>query len=151
MQYLLDTGILLRLVNRQAVMHDQIRTAVRTLKSQGHVTVSAFQNRAEFWNVCTRPSAARGGLGLSSEETDRRIRTVERITGLLPDSPEIYSIWKNLVVTYAVKGASVHDARLVALMIFHHIPHILTLNAGDFLRYKQITPVSPEQIIAAKV
>ena len=37
MRHLLDTGILLllRLVNRQAVMHDQIREAVRRLKVMG--------------------------------------------------------------------------------------------------------------------
>ncbi|MGD0461879.1 MAG: hypothetical protein ABSB74_05265 [Tepidisphaeraceae bacterium] len=48
MRYLLDTGILLRLVNRQAVMHEKVREAVRQLKSQGHLTVTAPQNLGEF-------------------------------------------------------------------------------------------------------
>jgi predicted nucleic acid-binding protein len=149
MQYLLDTGILLRLVNRQAVMHDQIRTAVRTLKTQGHITVSAFQNRSEFWNVCTRPATARGGFGLTVQETERRLRTVERITSLLPDAPEVYSLWKDLVVTHAVGGVQVHDAKLVALMMFYGVRHILTLNTGDFSRYGQIVPVSPDEVVGA--
>jgi hypothetical protein len=97
MRYLLDTGILLRLVNRQAVMHDQIRSAIRALKAQGYVVASSFQNRSEFWNVCTRPLTARGGLGLTLDETNRRLRTVERITALLPDIPEVYARWRELV------------------------------------------------------
>lgn len=63
MQYLLDTGILLRLVNPQAAEHSEIRHAVQELKRLGHSAVCTFQNRAEFWNVCTRPVTARGGLG----------------------------------------------------------------------------------------
>lgn len=113
-------------------MHEQVLAAVRTLKAQGHVTLSAFQNRAEFWNVCTRPTTARGGFGLTLEETERRFRAVERITGILPDAPEMYSLWKVLVVTHAVKGVQVHDAKLVALMTHHAVRNILTLNTDDF-------------------
>ena len=35
MRYLVDTGILLRLVNRSSPMHHQVRDAVRLLKAQG--------------------------------------------------------------------------------------------------------------------
>jgi len=148
MRYLLDTGILLRLVNRQAEAHDTIRQAIRALKRQGHTTLSCFQNRAEFWNVCTRPATARGGLGLTLDETRRRLRTIERITIMLPDAPEVYSRWQSLVSTHGVRGVQVHDARLVALMLFHEITHILTLNARDFERYSDITAIGPEEILA---
>lgn len=147
MRYLLDTGILLRLVNRQAAEHDRIRTAIRTLKAQGHVTVSSFQNRAEFWNVCTRPVTARGGLGLTLDETHRRLRTIERITIILPDAPEVYLRWREIVRAHAVQGVQVHDAKLVALMLVRGVSHILTLNTRDFVRYPGIVAVAPEQIV----
>jgi hypothetical protein len=41
--------------------------------------VMATQNLAEFWNVCTRPATARGGLGLSIAETDRRLSVLEPV------------------------------------------------------------------------
>jgi predicted nucleic acid-binding protein len=63
MRYLLDTGILLRLVNQQAEAHATVRRSVARIKAGGHETVTAFQNRAEFWNVCTRPESA-GRIGL---------------------------------------------------------------------------------------
>src|SRR4029077_12023274 len=99
MRYLLDTGILLRLVNRQSVGHDAIRETVRTLKAQGHITLSSFQNRSEFWNVCTRPDMARGGFGLTVDEARRRLGVIEQIAPLLPDAPEVYDKWRELVVT----------------------------------------------------
>lgn len=147
MRYLLDTGILLRLVNREAAAHPEIRNAVRTLKSQGHVTVTTFQNLCEFWNVCTRPETSRGGLGLSLDETPRRLRTLLRINALMPDSPDTFAIWQKIVVDQGVKGVQVHDAKLAALMTLHGVTHLLTLNQSDFLRYPGITAIMPQHVI----
>jgi predicted nucleic acid-binding protein len=149
MRYLLDTGILLRLVNRQAAMHDQIRQSIRQLKFQGHTVVTTFQNLAEFWNVCTRPAEARGGFGLTIDESKRRLRTLERITTLLPDVADFYQSWRDLVFTHGVKGVQVHDAKLVALMALHGVTHILTLNPKDFTRYSGIVAITPEQVIGS--
>jgi len=71
-------------------------------------------------------------LGLTHDVTRRRLRTVERITALLPDSVETYARWKDLVITNEVKGRQVHDAKLVALMSVYGMTHLLTLNPGDF-------------------
>ena len=83
MRYLLDTGVLLRLVNRAAAEHPEVRAAVRVLKAQGHVTVTSFQNLSEFWNVCTRAETARGGLGLTLDAADFR-----RYPDITPVSPQ---------------------------------------------------------------
>jgi predicted nucleic acid-binding protein len=149
MRYLLDTGILLRLVNRQAAMHDEVRRSVRALKARGDSVVTAFQNLSEFWNVCTRPPEARGGLGLTGDESARRLRTIERIAPLLPDSDLAYQRWKDLVLAHGVRGVQVHDAKLAALMGVHGVTHILTLNPRDFARYPGIVADTPEQVNAA--
>lgn len=147
MKYLLDSGILLRVVNRDDVEHSAVRAAVRRLKAEGNTTVSSPQNAAEFWNVCSRPATARGGLGLSAEETSRRLRLVERIAPVLVDSPAAYSKWKELVHAHGVMGVQVHDARLVAFMLVHEITHILTLNSDDFRRFPGITVIHVRELI----
>lgn len=149
MRYLLDTGILLRLVNREAAMHGEIRRAVRLLKTQGHLVVTTFQNVREFWNVCTRPLESRGGLALTLDETRRRLRTIERIAAILPDSVETYACWKDLVLVHGVRGVQVHDAKLVAVMIVYRMTHLLTLNPADFARYPNVTALTPGQVIAS--
>jgi predicted nucleic acid-binding protein len=144
---LVDTDVLLRLIERADPRHGVIRQAVRTLMAQGDVLVAGFQNVAEFWNVCTRPATARGGLGLSIEETNRRVRVLERVFTVLAEHPDAYGLWRKLVVTHAVRGRQVHDARLAALMNAYQITHILTLNGSDFARYPGITPIDPASIV----
>jgi predicted nucleic acid-binding protein len=54
MSYLLDTGILLRLPNRNDPEHHNVRRAIREIKQTGEEMVTLTQNLAEFWSVCTR-------------------------------------------------------------------------------------------------
>jgi len=149
MRHLLDTGILLRLLNRQADAHESIRAAVRQLKSKGHECTTTLQNVCEFWNVCTRPESARGGLGLTFDETRRRLRTIERIATILPDSPQTYPRWKQLADQHQIQGVQVHDTRLVALMDVHGVRHLMTLNPGDFARFEHVVAQTPEQVLAS--
>jgi predicted nucleic acid-binding protein len=147
MAVLADTGILVRLLERTDPQHALVRQAVRTLRIRGERMVTAPQNAAEFWNVCTRPAAARGGLGLTAAETDRRLRIIERLFQLLPDAPAAYILWRQLVVAHGVMGVQVHDARLVAFMMAHGIGEILTLNAPDFARYPSVRAVTPGALV----
>src|SRR5579871_5426309 len=147
MLILTDSGILLRLLERADPQHATIRTAVRTLIARGDELVTATQNMAEFWNVCTRPTTSRGGLGLSTAEAHRRLRVVERLVQLLTDPPTAYTKWRELVVIHAVQGKQVHDARLAALMLAHGLTHLLTLNGPDFARYPGIVPINPASLV----
>lgn len=143
MDILVDTGVLLRLLHKADPQNSPIRQTLRRLKSGGDQFVATPQNIAEFWNVCTRPSTARGGFGLSPAETERKLRLLERIIRVIPDVPAMYELWKHLVIARSVSGVQVHDARLVAAMKSHKITHILTLNASDFGRYSDIHTIDP--------
>src|SRR3954469_18594412 len=98
MLVLVDSGILLRLLEPTDPQHGVIRGAVRALRGRGNTLVTAAQNAAEFLNVCTRPATARGGFGLSIADADRRLRIVERLFRVMPDSPTAYQIWRGLLV-----------------------------------------------------
>jgi predicted nucleic acid-binding protein len=132
------------LANRNDPLHQAIRTVLRDMKQGNEPTFTTLQNISEFWNVCTRPSTARGGLGLSVEQTERRLRLLERLTVILPDPPRLYESWRSLVVQYRVLGVEVHDAKLVAAMKLNGISQILTLNARDFARYPGIVVLTPK-------
>src|SRR5207253_8769057 len=104
MLILADTGILLRLLEPTDQRHMEVRNAVRLLRQRGHRGVMAPQNAGEFWNVCTRPSTSRGGLGLTIAETDRRLRIIERIFLVLSDTPVAYPLWRDLILAQSVMG-----------------------------------------------
>jgi predicted nucleic acid-binding protein len=143
----IDTGILLRLLDRNDPHHADIRRAFRAIRARGDEPITSPQNVAEFWNVCTRPASARGGFGLSVQETDRRVRLLERLFRVLPDNSMAYPLWRQIVVRHGVQGVQVHDARLVAWMQAHGITHIFTLNTGDFARYPGVTAWMPQDVL----
>jgi predicted nucleic acid-binding protein len=147
MPLLIDTGILLRIANRDDPLHGDVRAALKTLKGRGEQTVTALQNIAEFWNVCKRPASARGGLGLKFDQAERRLRLVERIVEVLDEPEDLYARWRQIVLTYQVLGVRVHDARLVATMQSFSITTILTLNSADFARYQGIHALIPRQLL----
>ncbi len=149
MRCLLDTNVLLRLLQRNDPNYNSIRQAVRALLARGYELCSTPQNLVEFWNVSTRPATTRGGFGLTTADTDRRVRLIERVFTVLDETPAIYPEWRRLVVTYSVAGVQVHDARIVAMMKAHGITHVLTLNGADFSRYAGITSISPNEILSS--
>ena len=69
--YLVDTNILLRLVQPDSPEYGTIRQCTDRLWAGGADLFYTSQNLAEFWNVCTRP-ADRNGFGFSVAETDER-------------------------------------------------------------------------------
>jgi predicted nucleic acid-binding protein len=147
MNYLADTNILLRFVNRQNALHPEIRHAVKALKKARHEILILPQNCTEFWNVATRP-VKNNGFGLSTNDADFLLRLIERIFPLLPDTPRIYPKWRELVMNFHISGVSVHDAKIAAAMIVHNTTHILTYNTSDFARYSSegIVAVAPSEI-----
>jgi len=148
MQYLVDTGVWLRLFDRGDPAHTTIRDALRSLRSGGHVLVACPQNIAEFWNVSTRPSSARGGYGKSVATTELRVQFIERHARLLDESPAAYRHWRQLLTQHQILGLAVHDARLVSMMQMVGASHILTLNVTDFARYPGIVAMTPQDVFA---
>ena len=89
MKYLLDTIILLRLIELAHPHHREVREVLKTLRRQNVIFYVLLQNVSEFWNVCTRP-ADKNGLGLSIAKTDLHLKRFARLFKLLPDTEEVY-------------------------------------------------------------
>ena len=146
--YLVDTNILLRLVQPDSPEYGTIRQCTDRLWERGADLFYTSQNLAEFWNVCTRP-ADRNGFGFSVAETDERATLIESKFSFAADSEATHQEWRKIVVAANVSGIQVHDARLVAAMRVHGIANLLTLNAKDFRRFSGITILSPDEVLAS--
>jgi predicted nucleic acid-binding protein len=143
--YLIDTNLLARLAVPEDPRNSVSRHAVETLDEAGLFACS--QNFVEFWNVATRP-AKNNGLGLSIAIADRVMRRFELAFSRVPEPPETYDHWRDLIVRFGISGSKVHDARLVAIMLTNDISQILTFNVSDFRRYEMlgIRAVDPGQV-----
>jgi predicted nucleic acid-binding protein len=144
MRILVDTNVLVRSVERAHPLMRIARNSLRHLYEEAYELCVTPQNVSEFWNVCTRPLKM-NGLGNGIPATDRLASRIESFFTIVPDSIETFRRWRELVVAHEVKGAKVHDARLVAAMMVHRINAILTFNPSDFVRFSEIKVLDPAQ------
>ncbi len=146
MAHLFDTNIFLRLAEKNSSQRQTVINAIRDLRNANETLFYTPQVLAEFWNVCTRPANARGGFGLSVEQTERKVSLIEKYFTLLNDNAASFTAWRRLVSDLQIRGVQVHDAKLVASMIAHNIPYLVTFNGKDFSRFTMITVVGPDSI-----
>jgi predicted nucleic acid-binding protein len=149
MTYLLDTGILLRLTNKDDPQHEAVSLAIQRLGDRRRSLVTTSQNISELWNVATRPSEL-NGLGFSVESVATSLSlTIEPLCTVTREHSQHYKELKRLLRSYQVLGKQVHDARLVASMLTWKISTILTLNARHFKRFEQegILIATPETVL----
>ena len=130
--YLLDTNVLLRLVDRRAPEHDVCRRAVEQLRTHGEQLCVAPQVVVKFWVVATRPEK-QNGFGWPVDEVGNRVEQLGRFFDLREQRPELFRRWFDLVRSATAAGKRAHDARLAAFMELHAIDFVLTLNRSDFL------------------
>ncbi len=148
MDYLVDINLWLRSLAPADPLRSIARLAIKTLLRDGAELCVVPQNLIELWSVSTRP-AKENGFGRTVAVTNRYCYSIERFVTVLPETPELFAVWRKLVVTYQVAGKKVFDTRLAAAMILHHVPRILTFNVKDFSRYQEIATTSPESIITS--
>ncbi|MCY7376813.1 MAG: type II toxin-antitoxin system VapC family toxin [Pyrinomonadaceae bacterium] len=145
MKYLLDTNILLRLIELAHSQHRETIEALKKLRRRNCTFYILLQNVSEFWNVGTRPTD-KNGLGLSIARADSHLSRFERLFTILPDTKDVYKNWRELVVNHSVSGVKVHDAKIVAAMKAHNIQNLLTFNVKDFRRYTEIKAIEPKDV-----
>jgi predicted nucleic acid-binding protein len=144
MAILLDTNVLLRLVQKRHSHSALAAHATNTLDARNETMLMAHQSMVEFWAVATRPLTA-NGLGLTIEGAEFELDGLKKLFRVLPELP-LHEEWQRVVVKYQVSGKSVHDARLVAAMKVHRIGEILTFNMQDFVRYTEISALDPANV-----
>jgi predicted nucleic acid-binding protein len=146
LRYAVDTNVLLRLSDVVDPRHRSIKAALGHLVSRGIDLCFAPQSLGEFWNTCTRPLGA-NGFGLSIDETELQIQSIEQTMKLLPEDERVYRVWHRLLFSHQVRGVQVHDAHLAAVLEVHEVSHLLTLNGRDFKRFPNVIAVHPQEVL----
>jgi hypothetical protein len=82
-------------------------------------------------------------------EVHERVAEILDVFEFLGEPPGLFSEWQRLVVRSDVSGRPAHDTRLVAAMMLHDIPRLLTFNKAHFRRYAGITAIAADDLIAA--
>lgn len=147
MSTLVDTNVLLRLVEPNHPMHINVLDALDNLRRGGETLCIVPQNLIEFWAVATRPRAS-NGLEMSFDEAMNELTSLKYLFVLLPGESTLFAEWERLISLHRTMGKQVHDARIVAAMNAHGIKHLLTFNLVDFKRYADIVAIDPRRVTA---
>jgi predicted nucleic acid-binding protein len=145
MRYLVDTNILLRLADNEDAKHPLVSAAVNELVNRSDEIVIAPQCIYELWAVVTRPRSA-NGLEWTLRRTRSEVNRMLRIFTLLSETPEVFTLWLELVTKHQVHGKKVHDTKLAAIAKAHNIEHLLTPNVEDFKRF-DLSAVHPNEVV----
>ena len=131
MVWMVDTNVFLRAARRNDPDRQVTLDAIRALRAKNEVLCYTTQVLVEFWNVCTRPTTARGGFGLTLQATERKTRLIEKRFHLLTENLATHQEWRRLVSAHSVQGVQVHDAMLVAVMDLHGVRRLLTFAGAN--------------------
>jgi hypothetical protein len=66
---------------------------------------------------------------------------------MLPDAPEVFTRWLDLVQRFPIHGKRVHDARLAAVLLAHAVEHLITFNTADFAAFSFLSLIDPHQLV----
>ena len=123
MATLVDTNVLLRLLQPKNPQYAIADAALTELRKQQTDLCIAPQNLVEFWVVATRP-VANNGLGMSLPRIAGEIQAMHGLFRLLEGKPGIIGAWEKLVGASVISGKLAHDAHLVATMKVHGVTDI---------------------------
>jgi predicted nucleic acid-binding protein len=147
--YLLDTNVVVRLMEPAAPEHAMVRDAIRHLITAGHTLVLAPQVLTELWVVATRPVEV-NGFGWHPSKTADVIARLRSQFVLLDEGPAVFERWLAMVQATNVRGKCAHDARLAALMLSQGVTSILTLNTTDFDGLPGVSALHPSAVLAGE-
>jgi predicted nucleic acid-binding protein len=136
-----DTNILVYANLAQSPFHDEAVTHLRKLEKTDMDLCISRQVLREYLAVMTRPGVLTEEIPISSLVQD--VRGFEAGLIVVDDGPAVTTRLLETIEQYSVAGKQIHDANIVATMLVHEIPALLTHNTADFKRYREIITVIP--------
>ena len=143
--FFVGTNVLVIATDALRPRHTAARRLIEKAVSRGVYLVLSGQILREYLSVATRPPGS-NGLGLSSTTVVQNTDRFLEFASLVEEKASVAQRLRGLVATRNVRGKQVHDAGIVATMLVHHIPCLITENARDFERFREIRTVSIQQL-----
>jgi len=136
-----DTNVLMYSELAASPFHAQAATKLAALRAAGHELCISRQVVREYLAGMSRPGAITGLAPISALVNDvRRFVATYRIA---EDGHSVTTQLLTLLTAIPASGKQVHDTNIVATMMVHGIPRLLTHNLADFNRFASLIAVEP--------
>ncbi len=138
-----DTNILVYAHRREAPRHAESRAQVSALAESRAPWAIAWPCLSEFYSVVTNTKIWKGRASSPAEALGQISAWCNSPTlELLSEVDTSLELFASLLMTAQVKGAVVHDARIVAICLAHGVRALITADR-DFSRFPQLAYECP--------
>jgi uncharacterized protein len=137
-----DTNLLVHAHRRDGAFHEAAKRAVSGLAESPSPWAIPFHCLVEFYGIVTHPAIWRSPS--TPEQTREQIRAWRESPTLvvLADEPEGLESLLDLLVRARVTGPKVHDGRIAAVCLEHHVRELWTIDR-DFSRFPELVTRNP--------
>jgi predicted nucleic acid-binding protein len=137
----LDTNVLIFAQSALAPEHSVAVVALKDLENSGSEVWISRQVLREYLSGMTRPGTFTGTTPISS--LIAHVANFQSQFRIAEDGPAVTGELLRLLTIITSQGKQVHDANIVATMLAHGIPNLLTHNVADFVRFTGLINVVP--------
>ena len=138
---LVDTNVLIYHQIARSPFYAAARNQLRDLSAAGHALWVNRQILREYLAATSRPGTVTPPLSMTALIAD--VRTFQARFFIAEDGPAVTVHLLSLLTSIPCGGKQIHDANIVATMLAHGIPRLLTHNVADFSRFAGIITVVP--------
>jgi predicted nucleic acid-binding protein len=131
---MLDSCVLIAATDESRKDYHDARTVLQVWPATGASLYISGQILREYLTAVTRPPAA-NGLGLPLADALDNVRAFRERAVLLAETGKVVDRLQALLREVACRGKAVHDANVIATVLAHGIPAVVTSNLADFARF----------------
>jgi predicted nucleic acid-binding protein len=131
---MVDTNVLLRLMNPSHVMHIAAKKLVAQILDDGYQLWINRQIVRVYLVQMTRTGFLETALTMT--EIEPQITEIKSLFKVADDTDAVTTKLLSLIKQYPTVGKPIHDANIVATMLVHEIDTLLTTNLKDFKRFE---------------
>ena len=136
-----DTNVLIYSKLALSPFHPAAEAALQKLAADGAQIWISRQVLREYLAGMTRPGALTAAVAAGDLAADLRSFAAQFLVA--EDGPAVTDHLINLFTNISVAGKQVHDTNIVATMLAHSIPRLLTHNIDDFRRFGHLITLVP--------
>ncbi len=140
-----DTNVLLTATDVLRPSHLEAQRIFSKASQQGFHLALSGQILREYLAVATRPVDA-NGLGLTVPDAVANVERFLEFANLFEETEEVALRLRELAKSLDVRGPRLHDANIVATMLVHRIPVLVTQNSKDFIGFGGIETLAIDDI-----
>ena len=137
----MDTNVLVFAASSSAPLHQRASEELRRRGESGQELWVSRQVLREYLATLSRPQTF--AKPRQARELISDIRYFLSHFQLAEEGPAVTETLLELIEKVEVGGKQIHDANIVATMLANGIPTLLTHNAGDFVRFRDLIQVIP--------